>query len=1186
MKNRFICATLAVVMLLSVFAVGPFQARAESNLTISAQGEAMIKAFEGINWQPKWDNKQASVGYGCSVTDVRWNITDPNDPQYVPKQKDENGNFIMEYNDYKGGMDYVISLEGCQLLLNEHMAKHAASVNDFANRHGITFTQGEFDALVSLSFNIGASFLSESKKDWHIHKALASGDKGAYLAYAFALYSTSGGVTTQGHLKRRLLELDMFLYNKYDTNKGWPTDLRYILFDGNGGTTEYNPHGFNVNYPVSDFWVTFTQTPTGTDANGNSFTYEFAGWFNQPVGGEQITVLDASLESGMVLYAHWRNPTTGQIDDLRPGTAVDVKVKATSSNVTLREGPCAYYHKVRSVYYSGELLHITRIVTGKDKKEWGLTAEGWVRLDYTTYGTTGGGSSSDTTTNTGVLKNAIGATVDGDNVNIRTGPGTNYGKTGTQYDSGQRVTITEIRNGEDGQASRQWGKMSDGSWICMNYVKLDSTPEFEGAEQTPVDPTAPDVSDAFTVTKIVMEEYPNKLQYPLGGSESVPDLTGAEITATYSNGKRKWSIDITRGMITGFDNSKPGVNTITVTFGGATTTFDVQIVPNQESVARIELLTLPNKGLYLLGESLDLNGCVLRIYYAHGGYVDQEVTAGMVTGFDSTTVGNKTVTITHEGFAATFNVDIVDRMLGLSMQSQPDKHEYLVGDSLDLTGAAIAAEYQGAGVKIIPVTKEMVSGYDSSVPGVQKLTVAYGGFTTTFDIEVFRDEIVGISMCTPPSKDEYLVGEELDLSGAAIRVQYSYSDSKNVPLTKDMVTGFDSTVLGTKTLTVSYQGHTTTFFVKVIDNETTGISINTYPQKTQYLLGEGVLDLTGASITVKRINSEDIIPLTEEMVSGFDNTVVGRQRLTITYEGLIAYLDIEIVEDRLLDITVDTKPSKDTYRQGIDHLDVTGMKIAVRYRYSGVQIVSVKPEMVSGFNNAIAGVQRLTVTYKGCQVAFDVEILEDRITEISVNTAPEKQQYLQGVENLDVTGAMLSVHYAYAGVQNLAITPDMVIGFDNLTGGIKTLTVAYKGYTTTFTVEIVLHTVVFQNYDGTVLQSTQHALGEVVTPPQTPTKPTDQYGEYEFAGWDKQVTNCGGSATYTAIFVLKYPKGDVDRNMKVDEDDAIYLLWHVFFPADYPVAVTPDYDNNGTLNEDDAIYLLWHVFFPEDYPLN
>jgi len=866
MIKRLICVTLAVVVLLSVFAVSPFQARAESNLTISAQGEAMIKAFEGINWQPKWDNKQASVGYGCSVTQDRWNITDPNDPNYVPKQKDENGNFIMQYNDYKGGNDYVISLEGAQMLLNEHMAKHAAAVNDFANRHGLTFTQGQFDALVSLSFNIGSSFLTEKKKDYHIHKALASGDTGAYLAYAMALYSTSGGVTSQGHIKRRLLELDMFLYNRYDTNKGWPTDLRYILFDGNGGTTEYVPHGFNINHPVSDFWVTFTSTPTGTDANGNPFTYEFAGWYTKPVGGEQITVLDASIYSGMILYAHWRNPTTGQIDDLQPGTAVDVKVKTTSSSVTLREGPCSYYTKVHTVYNSGELLHITRVTTGKDGKQWGLTAEGWIRLDYTNYGTSSG-STGGTTTNTGVLKNPITGTVTGDNVNIRTGPGTNYNKTGTQKDSGDQVQILEIRNGEDGQASRQWGKISEGNWICMDYVSLSATPEFEVEEQQPVNPEAPDISGAITVTKIVMEEYPSKLQYPLNGVERIPDLTGGEITATFSNGKRKWSIDITRGMISGFDNSKPGVNTITVTFGGATTTFDVQIVPvNIESV---------------------------------------------------------------------------------SMGQLPAKRQYLKGQ------------------------------------------------------------------------------EQLDLTGATITVQYSPMGTETVTVTPDMVTGFDNSVTGTRTITVTYKGFTTSFTVEIVSNDAEGISMQTLPQKQTYLMGE----------------------------------------------------------------------------------------------------------------------------------------------------------------QLDLTGATIVIRYPYTGTETVAVTPDMVTGFDTTTAGTKRLTVTYNGFTTSFDVEVVMPTVVFLNYDGSVISSTQYAYGATVTVPANPTRPADGHGEYAFVGWDKEITAVTGNATYTAVFELVYPLGDVDRNMKVNENDAIYLLRHVVFPEKYPVEVVGDYDKDGNVDENDAIYLLRHVVFPEKYPL-
>ena len=838
MKKRLICATLAAVMLLSVFAIGPFQARAESNLTTSDMGEAMIKAFEGFNETPKWDNKQNSVGWGCSITEEEWATID----------KDADG---------------TISIAGAQMLLDRHLAKHEAEVNNYANKYGLTFTQGQFDALVSLSFNIGGSWMSDKNKDWHIAKAVTSKDTGAYIAYAFALYSTSGGVTTQGHLKRRLLELQMYLYGIYDTDKNWPADVRYILFDGNGGESRYNPHGFNVNYPVSDLWVELT-APTGKDSGGNTFTYEFAGWYTEPVGGEKITTLDGTLKNGMILYAHWKNPTTGQIDDLQPGTTVDVKVKATS-NVTMREGPCAYYTSVRTVY-KNELLHITRVTTGKDGYQWGLTPEGWVRLDYTNYGTTGGSSGS-TSTTSGVLKVPVGGTVTGDNVNIRTGPGTNYGKTGIQYDSGQRITILEIQNGEDGQPSRQWGKMSDGSWICMNYVTLDATPEFVEGEQTPVNPEAPDVSDAITVTSVEIKALPTKTEYAFNGGERVPDLTGGRIKVTLSSGTSKW-IDITRGMVSGFDDSVLGDQTITVTVGGKSDTFTVKIVA---------------------------------------------------------------VNIT-----------------GISMGNYPGKVQYI--------------------------------------------------------------------------KDQ----EQLDISGVTITVHYDQVTTETVPVTPDMVSGFDNTVAGTQTIVVSYKGFTTSFYVEVVSNDAEGISMQVLPQKLEYLMG---------------------------------------------------------------------------------------------------------------------------------------------------------------VDQLDLTGAVINVRYGYTGTESVAVTADMVTGFDNTVVGVQRLTVTYKGFTTCFDVEVVLPMVSFVNYDGTVISSARYEFGATVTIPSAPTRPADQHGEYEFVGWDKEITACTGNATYTAVFQLVYPKGDVDRNMKVDEEDAIYLLRHVVFAEKYPVAVVCDYDNDGNVDEDDAIYLLRHVIFPEKYPL-
>ena len=155
-----------------------------------------------------------------------------------------------------------------------------------------------------------------------------------------------------------------------------------------------------------------------------------------------------------------------------------------------------------------------------------------------------------------------------------------------------------------------------------------------------------------------------------------------------------------------------------------------------------------------------------------------------------------------------------------------------------------------------------------------------------------------------------------------------------------------------------------------------------------------------------------------------------------------------------------------------------------------------------------------------------------------------------------------------------------------MTLGSQSLTVTYEGFTASFTVTVIKPTVTFLNYDGTVLSKVQYALGEVVSPPETPTKPNDSVGQYEFAGWDKEIVPCAGNTTYTATFKLAYPRGDVDCDHKVNEEDAIYLLWHVFFPQEYPIYAEADFDRNGVLDENDGIYLLWHVFFSEEYPLN
>ena len=90
-------------------------------------------------------------------------------------------------------------------------------------------------------------------------------------------------------------------------------------------------------------------------------------------------------------------------------------------------------------------------------------------------------------------------------------------------------------------------------------------------------------------------------------------------------------------------------------------------------------------------------------------------------------------------------------------------------------------------------------------------------------------------------------------------------------------------------------------------------------------------------------------------------------------------------------------------------------------------------------------------------------------------------------------------------------------------------------------------------------------------------------------------TVCGDKADYAehtlnengecTICGPLFTPGDLNGNFEVNEDDAIYLLQHVLLPDFFPVDQEVDYNHDGQVNEDDAIYLLQHVLLPEFFPL-
>ena len=98
----------------------------------------------------------------------------------------------------------------------------------------------------------------------------------------------------------------------------------------------------------------------------------------------------------------------------------------------------------------------------------------------------------------------------------------------------------------------------------------------------------------------------------------------------------------------------------------------------------------------------------------------------------------------HYPLIADIKLTGMPQITGIEVSVLPAKLSYVEGkEDLDLTGGRIALTYDNGSAKEIDLTEDMVSGFDNSVVGPQTLTVAYGGFTVTFEIEIVSRIVPG-----------------------------------------------------------------------------------------------------------------------------------------------------------------------------------------------------------------------------------------------------------------------------------------------------------------------------------------------------------------------------------------------------------------------------------------------------------
>ena len=345
----------------------------------------------------------------------------------------------------------TISEAEADLVLRDRLNTINAKINDFTAKNNLYLNQYQHDALVSFSFNCNTDWMNQVGR---FNSAVTRGADVNTFLFAISLWANMGGTPDANLINRRLAEANLYLNGVY--SKSAPANYTYVILDPNGGIAgengedkmqAYVNNGSNVNILAAN--------PTRSGAT-------FGGWFTSPTGGSGVKVLN-STTAGRTLYAQYGTPVT-----------------VTAGYAAIRNGAGTNYSQVATAASGTQLVIVETATVGN--VQWGRCVDGWVEMSNTNasgtviVGGTTGTTTGTTTGSTSTTAVATGMVVAKSGVNVRSGAGTNYSVVGSAY-NGQQVTIYETVN----VGGTLWGRIGVGRWICLSYVKLNSTNNNNGS---------------------------------------------------------------------------------------------------------------------------------------------------------------------------------------------------------------------------------------------------------------------------------------------------------------------------------------------------------------------------------------------------------------------------------------------------------------------------------------------------------------------------------------------------------------------------------------------------------------------------------------------------------------------------------------------------------------------------------
>lgn len=357
-------------------------------------------------------------------------------------------------------------------------------------------------------------------------------------------------------------------------------------------------------------------------------------------------------------------------------------------------------------------------------------------------------------------------------------------------------------------------------------------------------------SRSFERLEIV--SFPNKTEYKEGEQISADGLA-LEIVYTDGTRIKAPSFKIVEG-----DTSKPGKQTVTVGYSVLTTRFEIEV--SQKTLTSISVSKNPSKLTYIEGAALETDGLAVKANYDNGS--STTVTEYSVSGYDPNKIGKQKITVTYNGFTATFEVTVKAKSLtAFSFASYPNKLEYFCGEAFDPTGMVLKLTYDNGTVDQTD-SGFKISGYNPDLAGTQKVKISYGGISHTIQVVVILNHLSSDNYTTA---DGFVTVTDEQLTVAKLTSKFEAGDRITV-LKDGKILPKDSPIGTGMTIQLHYNASVQDEAIIIISGDLSGdgkCSVSDFVALSDYFVGRN--ELSEAELAAADVNLDGKLDLADSV---------------------------------------------------------------------------------------------------------------------------------------------------------------------------------------------------------------------------------------------------------------------------------------------------------------------------------